>query len=405
MKQIFFFTLTFLLLANYSVYAQKKVTETRAGDLITEIYHIGNGKKNGAYKEIYKKKKITEGNYLNDQRVGEWKFNDYSNRLNYKGNYVDGKFDGLWLYEYDGKVASELYFTKGEIDSVNGYHENGQIAYRLRYNTDNAGVVQSFYPNGQLKESFSVKGEMLDGTYSYYFNNGQLHREIEYKDGEKHSISEVFDTQGNLIAGGDLYEGTGRIILYYFFDKTDGSELKISAVQNYEKGTMVGEKEYRKDGQLMLKKSLTEDHETLIQRFYNNDGVLTHTQTIPYIAAQKSNDKRRTTFTNDPDMVVDVLPLFPSGATGQMEFFSKIIVYPREMQKNGASGRVICQFVVTPIGEITDVKIVQSAGKIFDDEAVRIIQAMPRFTPGLINGVPVRVRYTLPVNFQLNRHF
>ena len=65
-------------------------------------------------------------------------------------------------------------------------------------------------------------------------------------------------------------------------------------------------------------------------------------------------------------------------------------------------GRVICQFVVDRDGTIEDVQVVKSGGHpSLDKEAVRVIKLMPKWKPGLQDGKPVRVRYTVPVNFRL----
>jgi protein TonB len=80
---------------------------------------------------------------------------------------------------------------------------------------------------------------------------------------------------------------------------------------------------------------------------------------------------------------------------------AKNIKYPVVAQENGIQGRVICQFVVNKDGSIVDVQVVRGQDQSLDREAVRVIQSMPRWTPGKQRGQPVRVKYTLPVNFKL----
>ncbi|MDD3320110.1 MAG: energy transducer TonB [Paludibacter sp.] len=99
--------------------------------------------------------------------------------------------------------------------------------------------------------------------------------------------------------------------------------------------------------------------------------------------------------------VVETMPLFPGGEAAMMKYMGDNIKYPVIAQENGIQGRVICQFVVNKDGSIVDVVVVRSVDASLDKEAIRMIQSMPRWTPGKQRGKPVRVKYTLPVNFRL----
>ena len=100
-------------------------------------------------------------------------------------------------------------------------------------------------------------------------------------------------------------------------------------------------------------------------------------------------------------MVVENQPEFPGGNAAMMKFLSDNIKYPVIAQENGIQGRVICNFVVERDGSITDVQVVRGVDPSLDKEAVRVIQQMPRWTPGKQRGQAVRVRFTLPVVFRL----
>ena len=99
--------------------------------------------------------------------------------------------------------------------------------------------------------------------------------------------------------------------------------------------------------------------------------------------------------------IVEKMPIFPGGNDALNQYMSENIKYPGDASKNGIQGRVICQFVVTKDGSITDVKVVRSVDSDLDKEAIRIIQAMPKWTPGIQREQAVNVRYTMPVNFRL----
>jgi len=99
--------------------------------------------------------------------------------------------------------------------------------------------------------------------------------------------------------------------------------------------------------------------------------------------------------------VVEKMPSFPGGDSQLFKFLNDNVKYPVIAQENGVQGRVICQFVVNRDGSIVDVEVVRSVDASLDKEAIRVIKSMPKWSPGQQRGKPVRVKYTLPVNFKL----
>ena len=100
--------------------------------------------------------------------------------------------------------------------------------------------------------------------------------------------------------------------------------------------------------------------------------------------------------------VVEEMPQFPGGPSALFEFLSKNIQYPKDAEKAKLEGRVIVTFVVKKDGSITDAKVVKSVAPSLDAEALRVINAMPNWTPGKQGGQPVNVKYTVPLTFRLN---
>lgn len=99
--------------------------------------------------------------------------------------------------------------------------------------------------------------------------------------------------------------------------------------------------------------------------------------------------------------VVETMPSFPGGEIELYKFLSKNVKYPPIAQEKKIRGRVICQFIVNKDGSIVDVVVVQSVDPSLDREAVRVIKAMPKWSPGKQRGKFVRVKYTFPLNFML----
>jgi len=110
--------------------------------------------------------------------------------------------------------------------------------------------------------------------------------------------------------------------------------------------------------------------------------------------------------TDTPETTVEplfILPEFPGGQTQLLTFLSTRVQYPANCQREGIQGRVICEFHVSKKGDIEDVRVLRSGGhKSLDREAVRVVKSMPRWKPGKERGKPVRVKFTVPVNFQLH---
>ena len=98
---------------------------------------------------------------------------------------------------------------------------------------------------------------------------------------------------------------------------------------------------------------------------------------------------------------VERMPSFPGGDAALMKYINSHIQYPANALKNKVQGYVILQFVVTKTGEIGTIKVARSVDKDLDNEAIRIVKSLPRFTPGRQNGRVVSVWYTLPVTFKL----
>ena len=99
--------------------------------------------------------------------------------------------------------------------------------------------------------------------------------------------------------------------------------------------------------------------------------------------------------------VVEQMPEFPGGNAALMQYLNKNIKYPVIAQEQGVQGRVIVQFVVNKDGSIVDAQVVRSVDPYLDKEAIRVINTMPKWTPGKQRGKPVRVKFTVPVAFRL----
>lgn len=99
----------------------------------------------------------------------------------------------------------------------------------------------------------------------------------------------------------------------------------------------------------------------------------------------------------------EISPRFEGGSSALMKFLSESVRYPVVDIEQGVEGRVICTFIVEKDGSITDIKVLRGVSPSIDKEAVRVVSGMPNWTPGYQNGTPVRVKFTLPIVFRLNK--
>ena len=99
--------------------------------------------------------------------------------------------------------------------------------------------------------------------------------------------------------------------------------------------------------------------------------------------------------------MVEELPAYPGGMEELMKFLQEHVKYPKAAQDKGTQGRVLVQFVVEKDGSITNVNVVRSVSPELDAEALRVVKAMPNWTPGKHKGEAVRVKFTIPIVFRL----
>jgi protein TonB len=107
--------------------------------------------------------------------------------------------------------------------------------------------------------------------------------------------------------------------------------------------------------------------------------------------------------------IVEDMPIFrpeknktkEEGEADLRAFIAETTKYPEIARENGISGRVFVQFVINSKGMVTNVEVVRGVDPSLDKEAIRVVQSLPKFAPGKQRGKPVKVTYTVPINFKL----
>lgn len=121
------------------------------------------------------------------------------------------------------------------------------------------------------------------------------------------------------------------------------------------------------------------------------------------LPARTADDKSESSSSNGKDVytAVEEMAEFPGGMPGLMNFLSKTIHYPKEAFDANVQGRVIIKFVVNKDGSISDATVVKGVSKELDEEAIRVVTLMPKWTPGKAGGKAVSSYFTVPINFKL----
>lgn len=99
--------------------------------------------------------------------------------------------------------------------------------------------------------------------------------------------------------------------------------------------------------------------------------------------------------------IVEEMPEFPGGEAALRRFIANSIKYPQIAQENGIQGRVYVQFVVERDGSVSSASVARGVDPSLDREALRVVNTLPKWKPGLQRGKPVKVSYTVPINFVL----
>ncbi|PWS28232.1 energy transducer TonB [Pedobacter yonginense] len=109
---------------------------------------------------------------------------------------------------------------------------------------------------------------------------------------------------------------------------------------------------------------------------------------------------------SDNNAIVDFVkiekqPQFPGGMQAFYQYLGQHIKYPKEAAKNKIQGKVFLTFIVEKDGALTHVEVTRGVSPEIDAEALRVISSSPKWNPGMQDGLPVRVKYNINVNFNL----
>jgi TonB family protein len=231
------------------------------------------------------------------------------------------------------------------------------------------GQIVSYYTNGTKQSIYNYRNNKLVDTCIRFFSNGKP-EEIRYYDpSSKDSLYRIVQ----------IYYEDGKPIL----DETGSGFIKKNT-SKYK--TVEGSyKDGRKEG--VWKEYDLKKKEELEEVFVN--GIF-----------QKgiSKDENGNTYAYT---IKEKLPEFKGGIPAFYKFLSNKLTYPSEARSRRIQGRVVISFIVDETGKLGEFKVLKSVSSDLDTEALRVMALSPKWQPGIQNGRPVKVLYSVPIMFSL----
>lgn len=292
--------------------------------------------------------------------------------------------DKDWHYTDDPEAGVHYWLiTKNRENNPRGLvmHFYGPDSVRTRGNLEGAsyeGECTFFYPNGRMEAKGTFAAGARVGFWEEWYPNGQLRERGNYVEtGEKHNFTRQPKTEYVLESFWDatgtqlVKDGTGTYVATF----DDAQVRERGQFENGKKtGTWLG---FREDGKPFFEETYA-------------GGKL---------AAGRSHDENGRQFAyGEADHAQ--MPAFKGGMEGLQRYLQKKLKYPPDARQRKVQGFVYMRFTIKPSGALTDIGLFTKGPHIaLENEAFRVIQAMPDWIPGTQHGQPVKVEYVLPIRF------
>ena len=240
------------------------------------------------------------------------------------------------------------------------------------------GLIKSYYPDGKVQSEINYSNNIRNGDAKFYFENGNLEKTLTYVNGRVDGLVKEYYENGKLKLSYTIVNGKKDGPVSFF--KEDGSFINDIT---YEKGKRLS------DNTPPFEETTKSDSTTVIT---SNTAA---SDTIIKITKEVKEE-----VVISPDSVyanVDVMPEPKGGFDG----ISKRLFWPGEALENKVSGTVKIEAVIDANGDVTEDKILEDIGYNCGESA-KITVLYTKFKPGLLKGIPVRVRMIIPVEFKSN---
>jgi TonB family protein len=244
-----------------------------------------------------------------------------------------------------------------------------QAAYRRTVQEAGEGfIVREYYmASGRLRlEAACIEYTpdiIYHGMVKRYYENGKLKEEGEYDEGYATGISTEYYESGSIRQRNEHQADDKTLILQYY--TPGGRERLTDGSGTLSEITLSGDSSY----------SLIKNH-VVVQTY-----VIHATDTV-YGQVEKMAE-------------------FPGGMGALMKYLQHAVTYPPDARRNGLQGSVYTAFDIDKQGNITNISTVRGISDDLDEESIRVVRGMPRWTPARLEGRAVKSRYVLPIKFRL----
>lgn len=251
---------------------------------------------------------------------------------------------------------------------IRDYYMSGQLQMEGRFiKGSKTGPFRYYHENGQLLSEGSYKDDLRNGTWFKYYPDGSDHQLLFYENGQRF-VEKYWTSEGKL----SVFNGSGA---YKGQLREQGGTYQVEGIfRDYKK---IGEwKGYRSDGSLYFEETY-ENGELVSGTSYDEDG-----NSYQYVKT-----------------IVDAQP--DGGMKDFYAFLSGKLEYPYDARRMNIEGKVLTQLMVTPDGELVEVKTISSPHKVLSQEAERVIRKYGKWQPGKVRGQLVKMLFILPITFNL----
>jgi TonB family protein len=399
-------------------------------------------------KEGYGNQRFSQGYYKGGLRdsVFVWKTANGQNFI--EGRYRLGKKTGQWVfYNGSGYKSREEFFENDSLLKRVTYDPYGNWNKKVTGEEFQGGKVVRRYTiswfdaNHKEKEEYYIDpsgtGDLQkDSVWTTWNKAGEKLTEIYWKAGKKDGSEKHYSTnvlvleknyKGGLLDGictSWSPKGGKEHEVYYVKNLKQGEETwlypdgKMRKRSTYVRDTLHGPaEEWYPDGQKQSEMQYDMGFLAGKHTVWDKNGKVLHTKVysrkdehkvpVRTVGTDDLSGGNSTTMKDPPAgedellTFAEEMPQFPGGQEAMYKFISSVVKYPELEREAGISGKVWISFVVGADGGLTDIQVIKgvNGGKGLEKEALRVIKLMPPWAPGRINGKPVRVKFTIPINF------
>lgn len=361
-------------------------------------------------------------------KKAQYKFKGKKFNLTYLQAHLSEKEllrDGMHtVFSANQSVAAEMIYMNDTLREQTYYYPNGakQMTLSGDENTLN-GEFTMWHPNGTISFLGRYKNNLKNGEFKSFDESGTLERKGVYESGKLISGESVvqdlvYDTPEVPAQPVDSIEAFNEYLKTKTVDLAAVKQIKEGIIKEFYLHLTLDKKGHihKMEISIVLSPLEVEIVNTAFKRFQgfkpalmegapvrsilklplilSNQGLQTNTSIETQLLANENDSQADSAYT-----MVEEMPEF-TGENGDLRLFiAKTVRYPLEVATAGIMGKIYVNFIIREDGKVVNATIVRSVHPLLDAEAIRVVQSMPPWKPGRLNGKPVRVSFTVPINF------